>query len=78
MLCDNHMAIGLKPLNADRQILNVMNLFKKNQKAVDNGTECIIRSEAYDGNSNERIFYLYPIGYRDRYFVCRICDFEVI
>ena len=72
------MAIGLKPLNADRQILHVMNLFKKNQKAVHNGTECIIRSEAFDSNSNERIFYLYPIGHADRYFVCRLGDFDVI
>ena len=78
MLCDNHIAIGLKPLNADRQILDVMNLFKKNQKAMHNGTECIIRSESFDVNSNERLFYLYPIGYRDRYFVCRLADFDVI
>ena len=55
-----------------------MNLFKKNQKAVHNGTECIIRSEAFDSNSNERIFYLYPIGHADRYFVCRLGDFDVI
>ena len=55
-----------------------MNLFKKNQKAMHNETECIIRSEAFDSNSNERIFYLYPIGYRDRYFVCHLGDFEVI
>lgn len=26
MLCDNHMAIGLKPLNADRQINYIMNV----------------------------------------------------
>ena len=55
-----------------------MNLFKKNQKAVHNGTECIIRSEAFDRNNNCRIFYLYPIGYTDRYFVCRLGDFDVI
>ena len=55
-----------------------MNLFKKNQKAMHNGTECIIRSEAFDSRSNERVFYLYPIEYRDRYFVCRLGEFEVI
>ena len=55
-----------------------MNLFKKNQKAMYKGNECIIRSEVFDGNSNERIFYLYPVGYRDRYFVCRLVDFDVI
>lgn len=27
MLCDNHIAIGLKPLNADRQILYIMKSF---------------------------------------------------
>ena len=72
------MAIGLKPLNADRQILDVMNLFKKNQKAIHNGTECVIRNEAFDSSSNCRIFYLYPIGYRDRYFVCRLGDFDIV
>ena len=55
-----------------------MNLFKKNQKAIHKGTECVIRSEAFDTYTNERIFYLYPMGYRDRYFVCRLGDFEVI
>lgn len=55
-----------------------MNLFKKNQKAIHNGTECVIRSEAFDSKSNSRIFYLYPIGCRDRYFVCRLGDFDVI
>ena len=55
-----------------------MNLFKKNQKAIHKGTECVIRNEAFDSNSNERIFYLYPIGRSDRYFVCRLGDFDVI
>ena len=34
MLCDNHIAIGLKPLNADRQILDIMDINFINGKSI--------------------------------------------
>ena len=55
-----------------------MNLFKKNQKAMYKGTKCVIRSEAFDNTKNARVFYLYPVGKRDRYYICELGQFETI
>lgn len=55
-----------------------MNLFKKNQKATYNGIECVIRSEAFDKATGRSLFYLYPTGKRDRYYVCELGQFETI
>ena len=55
-----------------------MNLFKKNQKAIHKGTECIIRSEYFDKLTGKSLYYLYPLGKRDRYYVCELGQFETI
>ena len=55
-----------------------MNLFKKNQKAMYKGTECVIRSEYFDKATNRRLFYLYPSGKMNRYYICELGQFELI
>ena len=55
-----------------------MNLFRKNQKAMYKGARCVIRSEYFDKATNRRLFYLYPSGKRDMYYVCEFGQFETI
>ena len=55
-----------------------MKLFKKNQKTMYKGTECVIRSEYFDKATNRRLFYLYPSGKMDMYYICELGQFELI